>query len=156
MPVVTVEDVKHLIADMESNYIERTVSVREDKLGPAVCALSNDFPNHKRLGYIIMQYSAKENYPVRAYLKWANRIPSVFASAVLSTASSIFPTSVEKDKNCIAMLRHYRSLAPMSMEAHKPMFLLKPADGAIGAHTSAVKKCYDEYEALTENILKIC
>ena len=39
---------------MESNYIERTTSVREDKLGPAVCALSNDFPNHKRPGYILL------------------------------------------------------------------------------------------------------
>ena len=52
--MVTFEDVKHLISDMESNYIERTISIREDKLGPAVCALSNDFPNHKRPGYILL------------------------------------------------------------------------------------------------------
>ena len=52
--MVTIEDLKLLIADMESNYIERTISVREDKLGPAVCALSNDFPNHKRPGYILL------------------------------------------------------------------------------------------------------
>ena len=52
--MVTFEEVKSLIADMESNYIERTTSVREDKLGPAVCALSNDFPNHKRPGYILL------------------------------------------------------------------------------------------------------
>ena len=52
--MVTLEDVKRLLADMESNYIERTVSVREDKLGPAVCALSNDFPNHQRSGYILL------------------------------------------------------------------------------------------------------
>lgn len=47
-------EVKSLIADMESDLIERTVSYREDKLGPAVCALSNDFPNHKRPGYILL------------------------------------------------------------------------------------------------------
>jgi ATP-dependent DNA helicase RecG len=52
--MVTFKDVEVLIADMESNYIERTISVREDKLGPAVCALSNDFPNHKRPGYILL------------------------------------------------------------------------------------------------------
>ena len=54
MLMVTLDDVERLIADMESNYIERTTSVREDKLGPAVCALSNDFPNHKKSGYILL------------------------------------------------------------------------------------------------------
>ena len=52
--MITFDDVKNLIGDMESNYIERTISVREDKLGPAVCALSNDFPNHKKTGYILL------------------------------------------------------------------------------------------------------
>lgn len=43
-----------LLADMESDNIERTTSVREDKLGPAVCALSNDFPNRRTSGYILL------------------------------------------------------------------------------------------------------
>ncbi|HVX00331.1 MAG TPA: AAA family ATPase, partial [Candidatus Babeliaceae bacterium] len=30
-------------------------------------------------GYIVMQYSAKESRPVTSYLKWANRIPKIFA-----------------------------------------------------------------------------
>lgn len=40
--------------DLESDRIERSISFREDKLGPAVCALSNDFPNHKKPGYILL------------------------------------------------------------------------------------------------------
>jgi hypothetical protein len=44
----------------------------------------------------------------------------------------------------------------MSMEAHKPIFLLKPADGAIGAHVYAVKRSYDEFKELTEKILFRC
>ncbi len=40
--------------DLESDLVERTISFREDKLGPAVCALSNDFPNHKKSGYILL------------------------------------------------------------------------------------------------------
>lgn len=43
-----------MMQDLESDRIERTVSFREDKLGPAVCALSNDFPNNKKPGYIIL------------------------------------------------------------------------------------------------------
>lgn len=42
------EEIRLLIADLESDRIERTISFREDKLGPAVCALSNDFPNSKK------------------------------------------------------------------------------------------------------------
>lgn len=46
--------VRTLIQDLESDRIERTISIREDKLGPAVCALSNDFSNHKQSGYILL------------------------------------------------------------------------------------------------------
>ena len=48
------DKVKELLADMESDRIERTISVTEDKLGPAVCALSNNFSNDKQAGYILL------------------------------------------------------------------------------------------------------
>jgi hypothetical protein len=41
-------------------------------------------------------------------------------------------------------------------EAHKPLFLLKPADGAIGAHSYAVQKSYEDFKVLAKKILKIC
>lgn len=118
--------------------------------------LSFEIPLAKSVpsGYIVMQYSAKESRPVMAYLRWANRIPSVFSEYVLN--KGINNLTIEEDENCIALLKHYRSLAPMSMEAHKPIFLLKPADGAIGAHVYAVQKSYEEFEQLTKKILKIC
>jgi ATP-dependent DNA helicase RecG len=52
--MITKEKVLELLGDMESDLIERTISIREDKLGPAVCALSNDFPNHRKPGYILL------------------------------------------------------------------------------------------------------
>lgn len=42
--------------------------------------------------------------------------------------------SIESDPNCIGLVRNYHSLIKMAQEARKPMFLLKPADGALGAH----------------------
>lgn len=48
------EKVIELIADLESDRIERTTSFTEKKLGPAVCAFSNDFPNHKKPGYLLL------------------------------------------------------------------------------------------------------
>jgi cellulose biosynthesis protein BcsQ len=106
------------------------------------------------VGYIVMQYSVKESRPVKSYLRWANRIPSYFAEFVLGRPAPV--ASVEEDNYCISLLKHYRSLAPMSMEANRPIFLLKPADGAIGAHVYAVQKSYEEFETLTKNILSRC
>lgn len=51
---MTEEDVLKLISDMESDWIERTRSTADDKLGPAICAFSNDFPNHKHSGYLLL------------------------------------------------------------------------------------------------------
>ncbi len=118
-----------------------TVRIPENKANPA--------------GYIVMQYSAKESRPVKSYLKWANRIPAIFNEFVLGVANNDI-NSVDMDNNCISLLKHFRSLAPMSMEAHKPIFLLKPGDGAIGAHVYAVQKSYDDFKHLTQSILMKC
>lgn len=118
-----------------------TVAIPENNVQPA--------------GYIIMQYSAKESKPVKSYLKWANRIPSVYSEYVIND-SPVKAEDIERDVNCIGLLKHFRSLAPMSMEAHKPIFLLKPADGAIGAHVYAVQKSYSEFEQLTNRIVSKC
>lgn len=111
--------------------------------------------NAKPAGYIVMQYSAKESRPVKSYLKWANRIPNIFREFVLGIDDQAI-MSIDHDENCIALLKHYRSLAPMSMETHKPIFSLKPADGAIGAHIYAVQKSHNEFSALTKRILSRC
>jgi cellulose biosynthesis protein BcsQ len=118
-----------------------TVSIPENDVIPA--------------GYIVMQYSAKESRPVISYLKWANRIPKVYRDSVLNCSSNE-EINIENDPNCIGLLKHFRSLAPMSMEAHKPIFLLKPADGAIGAHAYAVQQSYKEFQKLTKNIISRC
>jgi len=107
----------------------------------------------KPIGYLIMQYTDRESRPVKSYIKWADRIPQVYLQHVLKIDNSDASISVATDNNCLAMLKHYHSLAPMSMEAKKPIFLLKPADGAIGAHFHAVRKCYEHFEALTKKIL---
>jgi chromosome partitioning protein len=54
------------------------------------------------------------------------------------------------------MLKHYRSLMPMAMEARKPVFFLKPADGAIGAHYDATRKAYDDFLSLARRIAEQC
>jgi len=57
---------------------------------------------------------------------------------------------------CLATLKHFRSLMQMGMAARKPVFALKPADGAIGAHGQAVRLAYADFLALAEQIAERC
>jgi chromosome partitioning protein len=41
---------------------------------------------------------------------------------------------------------------PLAREARKPMFRLKPADGAIGAHVKAVQSVYQDFLNLAQGI----
>ncbi|MGH7239093.1 MAG: RNA-binding domain-containing protein, partial [Candidatus Saccharimonadales bacterium] len=51
---MTKDEVKELMTNLESDRIERTTSFSEKKLGPAVCAFSNDYPNSKQPGYLLL------------------------------------------------------------------------------------------------------
>lgn len=105
------------------------------------------------LGYVIMQHRILERRPVKSHLKWANRIPGTFHSLVLKTDAK--GVTFENDPYCLALLKHYHSLMPMAMEARKPMFQLKPADGAIGAHMGAVTAAYNDFKELAEKIISL-
>lgn len=103
-------------------------------------------------GYIVMQHSMRGSRPVRAYQRWMEKIPSRYRNAVLNQPPSGAVPSVQADPNCLALLKHYRSLMPLAMEAHKPMFHLKPVDGAIGAHVEAVRDCRSDFLSLARKI----
>lgn len=103
------------------------------------------------IGYIVMQHSIVASRPVKVYKRWMDRVPSVYRDAVLNEVTSA-PQSVADDPYCLSLLKHYRSLMPMAMEARKPIFYLKSADGAIGAHLDAVKSCYKDFQTLATKI----
>ena len=86
---------------------------------------------------------------------WVNHIPAEYLESVLGEDAIAAP-AIERDPNCLALLKHYRSLMPMAMEARKPIFHLKPADGAIGAHAIAVQNCYRDFKALALEIAEKC
>jgi hypothetical protein len=106
------------------------------------------------LGYIVMQHSVRRDRPVKSYDKWIARIPGTYRKFVegKSDGAKQVPT-VSEDQNCIALLKHYRSLMPMAQDAGKPMFFLKAADGALGAHINAVRDAYDDFETLALKIV---
>lgn len=106
------------------------------------------------LGYVVMQHGVRDSRPVKAYQRWLDRIPKVYRDAVLAKPQAS-PPPVAIDPFCLSLLKHYRSLMPLAMDAHKPMFFLKPADGAIGAHVEAVRACYDDFLKLGRMIGKM-
>jgi cellulose biosynthesis protein BcsQ len=107
--------------------------------------------NMHPLGYVIMRHSIRLSRPVQAYGRWIDKIPSEYAEAV--TQDGLPSAPAEQDPNCLAHLKDYRSLMQMAQEANLPMFLLKPAHGAIGAHQQAVLECYADFHDLAQELL---
>jgi ATP-dependent DNA helicase RecG len=53
--MITPQEILTLLADIESDRVERTISTTNtDKFSEAICAFSNDFPNHNKPGYLII------------------------------------------------------------------------------------------------------
>ena len=104
------------------------------------------------LGYVVMQHAVRHDRPVNAYEKWIARIPKTYRQYILGEKISGNTPSVATDPHCFALLKHYRSLIPMAQEARKPIFHLKPADGALGSHLSAARNAYHDFEKLTRKI----
>jgi cellulose biosynthesis protein BcsQ len=119
------------------------------------CALDLPAGRMEPLGYVVMQHGMRENRPFKAYQRWIDRFPAAYRQAVLDESAADAPPA-GTDPSCLAMLKHYRSLMPMAMEARKPVFALKPADGAIGAHVEAARNAYDDFLALARRIAQRC
>ncbi len=107
----------------------------------------------KPLGYIVMQHSVRRDRPVKSYDRWIGRIPGTYRECVLDISAERAPP-VADDEHCLALLKHYRSLMPMAQEARKPIFLLKAADGALGAHASAVQDAYADFKRLSLEVVR--
>ncbi len=105
------------------------------------------------IGYVVMRFSTSESRPARAYAKWITRMPQQYREFILDEQNAA-ESDPESDPNRLATLKDYRSLMPMAQEARKPMFLLRPADGAFGGHQHAVTGCYADFERLTRKILE--
>ncbi|QSR85480.1 ParA family protein [Methylacidimicrobium sp. B4] len=112
-------------------------------------------PEMQPAGYVVMQHAVRLDRPVKSYARWMERIPTEYRQALMD-AKAEEGMRVEDDPDCLASLKHYPSLMPMAMEARKPIFLLRPADGAIGSHAAAVRDCYQDFAKLARRIAERC
>ncbi len=103
------------------------------------------------IGYAILQFGVRDNRPVKAYDRWVDKIPDTYHRSVLGDAGT--KKSIDSDPSCLGLVKHYRSLVPLAMEARKPIFHLKASDGAIGAHYEAVQQCGIAFGKLAQMIV---
>jgi hypothetical protein len=105
------------------------------------------------LGYVVSRHSVLSGGPVRAFQRFIDRMPFAYRQ---SFGEPIPAGGVEvgTDEFCLAQLKDYRSLMPLAEEARKPMFSLKPADGAIGGHQGAVRTAYEDFGKLARHLLE--
>lgn len=121
-----------------------------------VASLALPAPGMEPCGYVIQQHSVRLDRPVRAYGRWMARIPNVYRQAVLGQTQPGGPPLPSDDTNCLATIKHYRSLMAMAMEARKPVFHLRSGDGAIGSHADAAQDAYWDFRRLAEKTAERC
>jgi cellulose biosynthesis protein BcsQ len=124
----------------------------KDRIDRNIGELSLPSGSMKSIGYIVMQTGMRLSRPVQAYERWIQRMPAEYHSYVLRDKQR--PTKTELDSFCLGVMRHYQSLMPLAQDAQKPMFALRPADGAIGSHMQAVQRCYEDFKGLAKVLME--
>jgi chromosome partitioning protein len=139
-------------------------------LGPTLAGWRQDWASHvaskpdprleapagemRPRGYVVLQHGTRVDRVVGAYDRWLRQVPGEYRQSVLEEPPDDPPTA-DADEHCLGLIKHYHSLAPMAQEARKPLFLLRSADGAIGAHQRAVHEAYAHFETLAIRLLDV-
>ncbi|RLC09238.1 MAG: ParA family protein [Deltaproteobacteria bacterium] len=103
------------------------------------------------LGYIVLQHAERLYRPAKVFQRQIARIPEAYRTYFLDEIGNS-DISVRDDPLCLSFLRNYVSLMPLAYEARKPIFHLKPADGAIGAYFRAVQQSCKDFKQLALKI----
>lgn len=103
------------------------------------------------LGYVVTQTATHFARQQRMRERWISGVPREYHRWVLGDDS--VPDTFEQDPWCLGVMRHYHGLVVLARDAGKPMFHLKPADGAVGSHMALVRRCYDDFESLARKLL---
>jgi cellulose biosynthesis protein BcsQ len=121
--------------------------------GARLGVTTGDFPSGtmRPLGYVLLQALAINagRAPI-AQQRYVDRIPKVYREAVLNKPPQARPPAI--DPNRLGVIKHYHSLIQLAQEARAPMFLLRPADGAIGAYSKNVVDAKQTFKALALKI----
>jgi hypothetical protein len=112
------------------------------RLGTAIRSWRSDWD---RAGYVVLQHTLRLDGPVQCLSKWTARIPLEYAHSITMQE----PRPADR----IGVLKDYGLLLPMAREARKPIFHLKPADGAMGAYLTGAHAAGKEFQAIARELL---
>lgn len=101
------------------------------------------------IGYVVQRPSVRLDRPTRNLEHWMEEIPKTYRSAVLGEPESP-GISLDEDPHCLSLLKPYPGLLSLAHEARKPIFHLKPADGAMGSHNEAARAVEREISQLAQ------
>lgn len=121
------------------------------KPDPGLPAPSGDM---RPRGYVVLQHGTRVDRVVGAYDRWLQQVPGEYRRSVLQEPDGQSPRA-DDDEYCLGLIKHYHSLAPLAQEARKPLFMLRSADGAIGAHQQSVRDAYGHFEALATRLIDV-
>jgi cellulose biosynthesis protein BcsQ len=80
---------------------------------------------------------------------WMSVIPDVYATAASESNPAAHPGS---DPRCLGILKPHSGLSALALDARKPIFHLRPADGALGAYARAARLARKEFEEVAERL----
>ena len=108
------------------------------------------------IGYVVLPHIVRLDRPEMSYSRWMAGIPAAYRQHVLRKDAALQSEAATEDEHCLAILKHFRILLHLAQEARKPMFALKPADGALEGHTRAITDCYRDFRDLARKIAQRC
>jgi chromosome partitioning protein len=97
------------------------------------------------LGYVVQQQNSSFIRPPN-HQSWQAQVDRIYGNIKVTTS---------QQSNCLALFNNYQGLLPMALSSQKAMFQLKPADGAIGTYSRAVREVYEDYRQLAQKIAQL-
>jgi hypothetical protein len=86
--------------------------------------------------------------------RMTGRLPRSDRVSTIGARASWCGFAAIEDPNSLGLLKHCHSLVPLAQETRKPIFLLRAADGAIGAHQQGVQGACGHFTDLASRIRK--
>jgi len=107
------------------------------------------------VGYVLLRPPVRLDRPCGAGGRWSERVAREFRRSVLGEADPGERLAAAAPF-CLQVLQPSDSLLSLAREARRPMFHLKPADGAVGGHMQAVLECHRDFLELARRIAGRC
>ena len=103
------------------------------------------------VGYVVLRSPLRLDLPGAFYEHSLHLLSREYWRSVQGTPLTR-EMELEADPACLGILKPYHHLISLARDARKPIFLLKPADGAVGSHAQSAQDAYQDFARLAQGI----